>query len=141
MEKDQDQNLSNNAGGNYYKSESPEEVRSSLGINENLAALLCYVFGWISGLIFMLTEKNSKLVKFHAIQSLFLGIVVFLIYFILDKLFLSLFWYFWPMISLLTSLIELAYVIVSIFLAVKAYHLQRYELPIIGNIAKNMADK
>lgn len=139
MKEDRNQNPTNISGENYHQSERPQEDHSSLGINENLAGLLCYVFGWISGLIFMAAEKNSKFVKFHAAQSLTLGFVVFVLCFILDKL-LSLFWYFWPMISVITSLLELAYVIISIFLAIKAYQRQRYELPIFGNIAQNIAN-
>src|SRR2546430_16362380 len=43
------------------------------GLSENLAALLSYVFGWITGLIFLLLDKRPY-VRFHAAQS----IVVFL---------------------------------------------------------------
>ena len=42
-------------------------------LSENLAALLSYVFGWITGLIFLLIDKRPY-VRFHAAQS----IVVFL---------------------------------------------------------------
>src|SRR6185369_15280 len=47
--------------------------KSSTGLDENLAALLSYVFGWISGLIFFLIEKESRLVRFHAMQSVLLS--------------------------------------------------------------------
>ena len=43
------------------------------GLSENLAALLRYVFGWITGVIFLLLDKRPY-VRFHAAQS----IVVFL---------------------------------------------------------------
>src|SRR5207302_6020497 len=43
------------------------------GLSENLAALLSYVFGWITGLIFLLIDKRPY-VRIHAAQS----IVVFL---------------------------------------------------------------
>src|SRR5678816_3093430 len=60
-------------------SQPPATVgKSSTGLDENLAALLSYIFGWISGLIFFLMEKDSRLVRFHAMQSilLYVGIVV-----------------------------------------------------------------
>ena len=44
--------------------------KSSTGLDENVAALLSYIFGWISGLILFLVEKDSKLVRFHAMQSI-----------------------------------------------------------------------
>ena len=43
------------------------------GLPENIAALLSYVLGWITGLVFLLTDKRPY-VRFHAAQS----IVVFL---------------------------------------------------------------
>ena len=44
--------------------------KSSTGLDENIAALLSYVFGWVSGLIFFLIEKDSRLVRFQAMQYL-----------------------------------------------------------------------
>ncbi len=44
--------------------------KSSTGLDENVAGLLCYVLGWVSGLVFFLIEKESKFVKYHAMQSI-----------------------------------------------------------------------
>jgi uncharacterized membrane protein len=38
------------------------------GLNENIAGLLCYSLGWITGLIFLLVDKRP-FVRFHAAQS------------------------------------------------------------------------
>ena len=46
---------------------------SQTGLSENVAGLLCYILGWITGLIFLLIDKRP-FVRFHAAQS----IVVFL---------------------------------------------------------------
>ncbi|MBM3150360.1 MAG: hypothetical protein FJZ88_10120, partial [Chloroflexi bacterium] len=45
-------------------------AKSSTGLEENIAGLLCYVLGWVTGLIFFLIEKDSKFVRFHAMQSI-----------------------------------------------------------------------
>lgn len=45
--------------------------KSSTGLNENVAGLLCYVLGWVSGLVFVLLEQENKFVRFHAIQSIY----------------------------------------------------------------------
>ena len=45
-------------------------TKSSTGLEPNVAGVLCYVCGWLSGLIFLLLEKDSEFVKFHARQSL-----------------------------------------------------------------------
>ncbi|MFH1656124.1 MAG: hypothetical protein ABH954_05900 [Candidatus Omnitrophota bacterium] len=44
--------------------------KTSIGLQPNVAALLCYVLFWITGLIFFLLEKDNKFVRFHALQSL-----------------------------------------------------------------------
>ena len=42
---------------------------SSTGLPENIATFMSYLFGWISGLIFLFVEKSNATVKFHAAQS------------------------------------------------------------------------
>ena len=44
--------------------------KTSVGLQANVAGLLCYLVGWITGLIFFLIEKENKFVRFHALQSL-----------------------------------------------------------------------
>lgn len=46
------------------------EAESSTGMSANVAGLLCYVAGWITGIVFVLLEKKSTFVKFHAWQSI-----------------------------------------------------------------------
>jgi uncharacterized membrane protein len=60
-----------------------QTAKSSTGLDENIAALLSYVFGWVSGLIFFLMEKDSRLVRFHAMQSILLNAVALVIGFAL----------------------------------------------------------
>ena len=45
-------------------------AKTSTGLSENVAGLLCYVLGWVSGIIFLLIEPGNKYVRFHAIQSI-----------------------------------------------------------------------
>ncbi|MFO7997174.1 MAG: zinc-ribbon domain-containing protein [Dehalococcoidia bacterium] len=46
------------------------EAESSTGMSANVAGLLSYLFGWITGIIFVVIEKKSTFVKFHAWQSI-----------------------------------------------------------------------
>lgn len=46
------------------------EAESSTGLSANVAGLLCYVAGWITGIVFVVLEKKSTYVKFHAWQSI-----------------------------------------------------------------------
>jgi uncharacterized membrane protein len=46
------------------------EAESTTGLSANVAGLLCYVLGWVTGIIFLVWEKKSTFVKFHAWQSI-----------------------------------------------------------------------
>jgi uncharacterized membrane protein len=46
------------------------EAESSTGLSANVAGLLCYVLGWVTGIIFVVLENKSTFVKFHAWQSI-----------------------------------------------------------------------
>ena len=46
------------------------EAESSTGLSANVAGLLCYVALWVTGIVFVVLEKKSKFVKFHAWQSI-----------------------------------------------------------------------
>src|SRR5690242_1383156 len=39
------------------------------GLDENVAGFLCYIAGWLTGLIFFLIDKRP-FVRFHAAQSM-----------------------------------------------------------------------
>lgn len=41
--------------------------------------ILIYFFTWLSGLIFYLIEKEDKKIRFHAMQSILLGVVMFIV--------------------------------------------------------------
>ena len=43
--------------------------KTASGLDANLAAALAYALGWVSGLVFLLTEHDNKFVRFHAMQS------------------------------------------------------------------------
>ena len=44
--------------------------KSSTGMPEKVAALLCYVLGWVSGLVFLIIERRSSYVRRHALLSI-----------------------------------------------------------------------
>lgn len=95
----------------------------------NLNAALTYVVGWITGLIFLLTEKEDKFIRFHAAQSFVTFGALTIILWI-------------PAIGQLFGII-LAPIgfILWIFLMVKAYQGERYELPFISKYAEMVEQK
>ena len=110
--------------------------KSSTGLDANLAGALCYALGWVSGIVFLVLEKDSRFVKFHAVQSIatFLGFTV--IWFVLVSLPL-----FWLVALVLSPFVALAAFILWILLMVKAYNGERFKLPFVGNIAEQQASK
>lgn len=95
----------------------------------NLNAALTYLVGWITGLIFLLTEKENNLIRFHAAQSLIVFGGLTVISFI-------------PFLGQLVSLILIPVsFILWILLMVKAYQGEYYKLPMIGDYAEQLKDK
>lgn len=101
---------------------------SSLGIQPNIAGLLCYFFGFITGLVFYLVEKKNKFVRFHAIQSMLVFGGIFVINLILI---------FIPILGVLVgALLSLVSVVLWVILIIKAYQGEYFKLPIVGDIAE-----
>jgi len=114
------------------------------GMEENVAGLVSYILGWITGLIFLLIDKRP-FVKFHAAQSIAFNIAVIAIWIVFGIIsgiisaitvamhipvgFLTFF--LWPVIGL-------AFFVTWIFLMIKAYNHEMFKLPIIGNIVEGM---
>ncbi|HEY0762400.1 MAG TPA: DUF4870 domain-containing protein [Pyrinomonadaceae bacterium] len=126
--------------------------KSSTGLDENIAALLSYVFGWVSGLIFFLIEKDSRLVRFHAMQSLLLqvvfvvlAIVIWVIVFVLVIIASQVSGLLSTLVSIVATLIWivliLGIVVAWIMCLIKAYQSQYFKLPVIGNFAEKFSQK
>jgi len=102
--------------------------KTSMGLEPNLAGLLCYVLGWVTGLIFFILEKENQFVRFHAMQSILTFGALTVISIILS---------FIPFIGwILGWLIGILGFILWIILMIKAYQGQRYKLPWAGNLAE-----
>jgi len=126
--------------------------KSSTGLDENIAALLSYVFGWLSGLIFFLMEKDSRLVRFHAMQSILLSVaaIVILVAFwivagilgiVVSYISGVLSFLLWIVTMLVGGVIGLAIVVGAIICLVKAFQGQYFKLPFIGNMAEKFSAK
>ena len=123
---------------------SSSAASTQSGMAENVAGLLCYLLGWVTGLIFYLIDKRP-FVRFHAAQS----IVVFgglnIITIILGMFF---------GISLVTGglagfsigwalyrLVDLVGLILWILLMIKAYQGERFRVPVAADLAEKIFGK
>jgi uncharacterized membrane protein len=102
--------------------------KTSTGFDANVAAALSYLVGFVTGIIFLLVEKDNRFVRFHAMQStlLFAGIVL------LDILL--------QIVPILGSLVVIFVVIplsavLWLLMMYKAYQGEEYKLPLVGQMA------
>ena len=99
---------------------------TTTGLDPKVAAALSYVLGWITGLIFLLIEKDEY-VRFHAIQSILTSVAI------------TIFYSLPPVYHTFGGLISLLSFILFVFLIVKAAQGEKYKLPLIGDYAEKWA--
>lgn len=106
---------------------------SFFGLDENVAALLTYAVGFVSGIIFLVLEKNSRFIRFHAMQSILLSVIYIVLLFILAIM---------PVIGwFMFILIIPAALILWIALMLKAYRHEYVRIPIIAAIVNKQISK
>lgn len=119
---------------------------SQSGLSENVAGLLCYVLGWLTGLIFLLIDKRP-FVRFHAAQSLVTFGVLNIISIILGVSFAGSMWGsgfamsafgFWAAIL---SLVRLTALVLWIVCMIKAYQHERFRVPLAADLADQLVGK
>jgi len=102
--------------------------KTSTGLNPNTAALLSYLFGWVTGIIFFILEKDNKYVRFHALQS----IIVFGVLSVAGSILGWIPFFGWvagALIGVLTFILWLV-------LMIKAYQGEKYKIPWAGDFAE-----
>ncbi|MBN2119491.1 MAG: DUF4870 domain-containing protein [Candidatus Omnitrophica bacterium] len=101
--------------------------KTSTGLQENVACLLCYLAGWVTGLIFFLIEKDNKTVRFNAMQSIItfggLNVIVFVLGFIP-----IIGWVLIPIVGILSFVLWLV-------LMIQSFQGKTVRLPIAADIA------
>ncbi len=103
---------------------------TSTGLSPNTAGLLCYVGGWISGVIFLVLEQRNKFVRFHAIQSIITFGTITVAGILLGLI---------PVVGVaFSSIIGIVGFIVWIIMMVKASSGEWYRLPWAGDAAEKI---
>ena len=117
---------------------------AAAGLEDNAAGALCYLVGFITGIIFLVLEPYSKrpFVRFHAFQSILFCVAWFALSMILSIALgvggLAMHTLWWILIPL-RLLIGLLGFLIWLFCMYKAYNKELYQLPIIGPIAAKQA--
>jgi uncharacterized membrane protein len=137
------------------KGKAKGKEESSTGMQPNTAGLLCYIATWITGIIFVVIEKKSRFVKFHAWQSIMTFgplCVVQIILSIISAALWSSAWTgmwtgstaglgAWRFVHVLGIIVWILTVVLWILLMVMAGTGKMWKLPWIGNWAERQASK
>ena len=102
---------------------------TSLGMRARTAGLLCYLFGWVSGLIFFLLERENRFVRFHAMQSLLFFGILSAVEWVFSYL---------PFFGPIGGALGLVMFIGWIVMMVKAHRGEYYKLPLFGDLAERL---
>jgi uncharacterized membrane protein len=117
----------------------PDMAQTSLNMGENIEGALCYLLGWLTGIIFYLIEKDNEFVRFHARQSILVFLPLSILSFIFSGGFMfggAFFWSGWFFLVAIGWLISLLTFILWLVLMFKAYQGERFKLPVVGDIAE-----
>ena len=114
---------------------------STEGLSENVAGLLSYLLGWLTGIIFLLIDKRPW-VRFQAAQSIVVFGGLFVIRIALGIMSISIGGLVgFGLVGMLGMLIGLITLVLWILLMVKAYKHETFRVPIAAGIADGIAGK
>ena len=120
------------------------QAPQAAGLEENVASALCYLFGWITGVLFLVLApyNQNRLIRFHAFQAIFMSIgmiAVFIALFMVSAI-LAFVPYVGPVLGLLIYAgVWLGVLVLWVMLMYKAYNRERLVLPIVGPLAEKQA--
>jgi len=108
--------------------------KSSTGMDAKVAVLIAYLFGWISGLIIWLMEKDNKFVKWNALQSLILGIIEVACILVISIILGLIPFIGWFLFSWIGYVAAAACWVLGIVAIVKGFQGNTYRIPIVAKL-------
>ena len=123
----------NNEQSEQNKKTNESKNKTSSGIEENVAGLLCYLLGFVTGLIFLLIEKDNHFVRFHALQSIIVFAALFVLNIVIGLI---------PLLGFaITALLAPLSLVLRIVLMIQAYQGKLFKLPMNGDIVEVQLEK
>jgi len=121
----------------------PSSDSATFGLDENVASAACYALWWLTGIIFLLVEKDNKTVRFHAMQSILTFLPLNILAWIIGSVVSMMsFGYYgavgmWGIVGIIGTIIFIIELILWLVLMYKAYMGEKFMVPIAGPIAAN----
>jgi uncharacterized membrane protein len=129
--------------GGKMATPTPGGAKTNLGLEPNIAGLLCYVpccIGLVFSVVAAIVEKQSRLVRFHAFQSLLLHAVAIVLAIGVNVVQVGLGVAGMGAVGLLLSVVGMVigvgFLGLTIFMMIKANGGEEFELPVIGPMAR-----
>ena len=115
---------------------------TSTGLAPNVAGALAYVLGPITGVVFLVLEKENRFVRFHAAQAIATGVVIIVLSIALSVVsgvlaFIPILG--WLAALLLSLVMGLGSFLLWLLLMWRAYQGDEWEVPFVGTFARRMA--
>jgi uncharacterized membrane protein len=120
------------------------QIAASVGMTDNMASALCYLFGFITGILFLVLApyNQNRDIRFHAFQSIFLNIAWVALWIVISIVmipfrlipFLGTF-----MAIVLQTVIGLGGFVCWLYMMFKTYNGEKIVLPVIGPLAEKQA--
>lgn len=112
-------------------------TKTTSGSNEKLMGALSYFAGPVTGIIFLLMEKDNTFVRFHAMQSTLIFGALWLLSIILGVI---------PVIGwivgvIISPILTIGGLILWIVLMFKAYQGEKFKVPYFGDLAEKQLSK
>jgi len=122
---------------------------STTSLKPDVAGLLCYLGGWVTGIIFLIIERKNKPVRFHAMQSLVTFGILHIIIGIAGNvrgwvIWTGWGWFFYPtwvVASIVFGVFLTIAIVLWIFLMHQTYHGRRVKLALFGDLAQRLLFK
>lgn len=131
-----------NAGAYVPPTPPPGSFAQAPGLTDNLASTLCYVLGFITGIIFLIISpyNHNRTVRFHAFQAIFASVALIAIEIVLGIL-SSLLWaaHLGLLVGTLWILLRLAIFVGWLYLMYMTYNNKKIVLPFVGPLAEKQA--
>ena len=120
------------------------QIGPTVGMTDNMAGALCYLFGFITGILFLVLApyNQNRDIRFHALQSIFLNIAWVALWIVITIILIP--FRYIPFLGLFISLvlqtvIGLGGFIAWLYMMFKTYNGEKIVLPVIGPMAEKQA--
>jgi uncharacterized membrane protein len=124
------------------KKEGPNySTVTSTDIEPNVGAALSYILGLMTGIIFLVLEKENRYVRFHAAQSIAVSLIIIALAIGVSLIspvlaFIPILG--WIAVLILTMGLAIGTFVLWVLLMVKAFQGEEWELPVAGQLARRM---